>query len=272
MEKHIQTLEDSPTTFTMIKVPGGTLCYASQPNYPLSVDDFWMGEVPVTQELWEAVMKNNPARFKSPDRPVETVSWEDIVEGFLPKLNEETEGIRPAGCAYRLPYEAEWQYAAQEGANNASFPYAGAEVLDEVAWYDENSHNLTQPVGLKRPNCLGLYDMTGNVWEWCADWHAGDFGLPKASEKPKNAGGIVQKTISRFTANKKPTNVIDSPTNALMGQSIRNYTGPSGGQDRVYRGGSYFYFAVFSRLTFRYDIHPALRTFDLGFRLVCSPF
>jgi formylglycine-generating enzyme required for sulfatase activity len=109
-------------------------------------------------------MGSNPSHFKGNNLPVENVSWNDVQE-FIRKLNQQT------GKRYRLPTEAEWEYAARGGSQGSSTKYAGSNSIGDVAWYDGNSGNKTQPVGQKRPNELGLYDMSGNVWEWCADWY-----------------------------------------------------------------------------------------------------
>ena len=121
---------------------------------------FYIGKYPVTQALWKAVMgeDNNPSYFKGNDRPVEKVSWEDAQE-FIQKLNVKT------GKAYRLPTEHEWILAAS--VDNTI--YSGSDDIDEVAWYYGNSEDQSHPVGQKKPNSLGIYDLTGNVWEWCQD-------------------------------------------------------------------------------------------------------
>jgi formylglycine-generating enzyme required for sulfatase activity len=121
---------------------------------------FWMGRTEVTQGLWKAVMKNNPSGFPKADNyPVETVSWKDC-QNFIVKLSELTK------IQFRLPTEAEWEYACRAGTRT-DYP----ENLSDFAWYDQNSRQSTHPVGIKKSNGFGLYDMLGNVWEWCADWH-----------------------------------------------------------------------------------------------------
>lgn len=121
---------------------------------------FWIGKYPVTQALWKAVMKDNPSFFNGDTRPVENVSWNDA-QAFIAKLNELT------GKSYRLPTEYEWMLAAT--VDNTI--YSGSDDIDEVAWYYGNSENQSHPVGQKKPNSLGIYDLTGNVWEWCQDWY-----------------------------------------------------------------------------------------------------
>lgn len=130
----------------------------------VQVNKVMMSRYPVTQGLWKAVMKDNPSYFKGDNRPVEQVSWEDT-QVFIQKLNEVT------GKAYRLPTEAEWTIAAT--VDNTI--YSGSDELDKVAWYNGNSNWQTHPVGQKKPNSLGLYDMSGNVWEWCQDWYVEGF-------------------------------------------------------------------------------------------------
>jgi formylglycine-generating enzyme required for sulfatase activity len=123
---------------------------------------FWLGDTPVTQALWTAAMGNNPSRFKDPKRPVETVSWDDAQQ-FLNKMN-----LAVPGLALGLPTEAQWEYACRAGTNGPN--YAGdAGKLADIAWFDKNSGGQTHPVATKPCNDWGLYDMLGNVWEWCAD-------------------------------------------------------------------------------------------------------
>jgi formylglycine-generating enzyme required for sulfatase activity len=138
-----------------------------RPRHPVTISrPFYLGVHEVTQGQWETVMDNNPSHFKGRDRPVENVSWEDVQE-FILRLNREEEN----GRRYRLPTEAEWEYAARAGSTGAYSFGDDAGMLDAHAWYLDNAGGTTHPVGTRNPNAWGLHDMHGNVWEWVSDWY-----------------------------------------------------------------------------------------------------
>ena len=152
----------------------------------VTLDSFYIAKAQVTQELYESVMKKNPSNFRGKNLPVESVSWYGAVkfcnalsnrDGLTPCYSGSGKKIKCDFSAngYRLPTEAEWEYAASGGKNEDGYGYAGSDDIDEVAWYDENCGNHTQPVAKKKPNSLGLYDISGNVWEWCWDWYDDEF-------------------------------------------------------------------------------------------------
>ena len=166
-------------SFEMVYVEGGTFDMgatteqgsdAESDEYPVhsvTLSDYYIGKCEVTQELWEAVMGSNPSRFKGAQNPVENVSWNDCQE-FVSMLNSLT------GRTFRLPTEAEWEYAARGGKKSSHCKYSGSNNIFDVAWYHDNSRGKTHAVGTKSPNELGIYDMSGNVYEWCSDWY-GDY-------------------------------------------------------------------------------------------------
>ncbi len=218
----------------LVEVEGGHFLMGSEesvydddvPVHGVEVPSFRLGKYPVTQAVWEAVMGNNPSDFKGTNRPVENVSWEDVQQ-FLVSLSDKT------GKDFRLPSESEWEYAARGGRYSQDYIYAGSDKLSQVGWYVDNSNDETHEVGLLLPNELGLYDMSGNVREWCADdWHDNYKGAPTDGSA-----------------------WIDAPDR---------------GARRVLRGGSYFYSAEPCRPTIRYRFAPGNRGDNIGVRLAMS--
>jgi formylglycine-generating enzyme required for sulfatase activity len=181
---------------------------------------FEMGKYEVTQAQWEAVTGSNPSYFKGADLPVERVSWDDAQQ-FIQKLNAQNDGH-----IYRLPTEAEWEYACRAGSTG---DYAGN--LDAMGWYDKNSGHKTNPVGQKQPNAWGLYDMHGNVWEWCQDWYGENYYAQSPGADPQ---------------------------------------GPASGSGRVTRGGGWIGPAAHCRSAFRIRNAAGFR-YILGFRLARTP-
>lgn len=197
-----------------------------KPVHEACVGNFYMGKYEVTQGQWKQVMGSNPSYFSScgDGCPVENMSWNDA-QTFIEKLN------RSSGKKYRLPTEAEWEYAARSGGKKEKWAGTTSESsLGSYAWYSANSGSKTHPVGQKQPNGLGLYDMTGNVWEWCSDWYAN-----------------------------------------YSSDRISNPVGASSGSDRVYRGGSWSNYARNARASDRHWSGPGDRGLHLGLRLVVPP-
>ena len=164
-------------SFEMAHVEGGTFRMGAtseqkddadsdeKPVHSVTLSSYYIGKTEVTQALWQAVMGSNPSDIKGDNLPVECVSWNDCQE-FIQKLNSLT------GRNFRFPTEAEWEFACRGGNNSRGYKYSGSNNLGSVAWYDGNSGFQTHPVATKTPNELGIYDMSGNVWECCSDWYA----------------------------------------------------------------------------------------------------
>ena len=187
-----QTFTVNGVSFKMVGVEGGTFTMGATseqgtsdpwddeyPTHSVTLSNFAIGETEVTQELWQAVMGSNPSDFSGTNLPVESVSWNDC-QTFITKLNQLT------GKNFRLPTEAEWEYAARGGNKSKGYKYAGSNTLGDVAWYKDNSSDRTHPVKQKQANELGLYDMSGNVFEWCQDW----FGGYSSSAQTNPAGPV----------------------------------------------------------------------------------
>lgn len=194
------------------------------PVHEVCVDTFFIGRYEVTQHEWQTIMGNNPSRFqKGNDYPVENVSWEGAQE-FIRRLN------RLIGGGYRLPSETEWEYACRSGGMEEK--YCGGDSLDDLSRYVGNSSFTTHRVGTRFPNGLGIYDMSGNVWEWVEDWYDKEY----YRSSPK-----------------------------------LNPTGPLGGFFKVSRGGSWDYGPWFNRPSARFCSWPDFGYFALGFRLARTP-
>ena len=243
-------IEVNGVTFNMIRVDGGTFTMGAtsemtnpldgeKPTHQVTLSSYYIGETEVTQSLWQAVMGSNPSKFKGDNLPVEQVSWSDC-QDFIKKLNEMT------GKSFRLPTEAEWEFAARGGNKSRHTQYSGSSNIDEVAWYWQNSGDKyltgdwdmdkieknncrTHPVKTKKSNELGIYDMSGNVWEWCQDYY-GSYSIT----------------------------------------SQTNPTGPDSGSNRMSRGGSWYFSAWYCRSSNRHYITPDYGLNDLGLRLALS--
>ncbi len=182
-----------------LKVEAGTFEMGSSPHeYSREMDearhavtltrDFYLQTHPVTQSQWQKVMGNNPSDFKGPNLPVENVSWNDIVTQFIPRLNARGDGT------YRLPTEAEWEYAARAGGLQAYGHFEDVLSLEQYGWYNGNSAFKTHPVGTKQANPWGFYDMYGNVWEWCQDWYGPyDLNVSEDPEGTQKSSGRVMR-------------------------------------------------------------------------------
>ena len=220
-------------TFNMVPVTGGTFTMgftgetpiseeeSALPAHQVTLSSYSIGETEVTQALWVAVMGSNPSKYTGDtSRPVESVSWNDC-QAFITQLNQMT------GMTFRLPTEAEWEFAARGGNMSHGYMYSGSNTLNDVSWNsNNNSTNTTQPVGQKSPNELGLYDMSGSVWEWCNDYYG-----------------------------------------AYSAEAQTNPTGPASGEERAFRGGAFFNAAAGHSVWFRNHITADHTADGLGFRL-----
>ncbi|HHV37557.1 MAG TPA: SUMF1/EgtB/PvdO family nonheme iron enzyme [Candidatus Cloacimonetes bacterium] len=233
---------------SMIFVEGGSFEMGSddgwelkeRPIHDVTISSFWIDKYQVTQKEWKNIMRSKPSKIKSDNLPVQYVSWYDAIEycnkrsikeGLMPCYSGSGDDITCNWEAdgYRLPTEAEWEYAARGGNKSRGYKYAGSNTLDDVAWCKSNSQNKIHPIGQKSPNELGIYDMSGNVCEWCWDWYDASY----YSKSPK-----------------------------------RDPHGPDSGKSKILRGGSWEFSDGTCRVAKRYPIHPLNCDSYLGFRVV----
>ena len=218
----------------MVRVEGGTFTMGASgadldaqddefPAHIVTLSTFYICTTEVTQQLWRAVMGSNPSSNVNPLYPVESVAWNECSR-FITKLNQMT------GQNFRLPTEAEWEFAARGGNKSKGFKYAGSNDVNEVAWYYDNSSNQTHQVATKAPNELGLFDMSGNVYEWCSDWY-GSYSNTNAQTNPQ---------------------------------------GPSSGTYKVRRGGGFYWPAEYCRVSSRHKLETTFMFNDSGLRLAMS--
>ena len=184
------------------------------PSHIVSLDPFFIGKYEVTQEEWEVVMGNNPSYFKGNRLPVENVSLDDC-KLFVNRLNQLT------GKTFRLPMEAEWEYAARGGKYSMSYIYAGSDFPGSVAWFITNSNHVSHEVGAKRPNELGLYDMCGNVSEWCSDFYSHDYYKQSPTFNPKGPTSGINH-VNRGGGWQMPDTYLRISTRNLSSDDERN--------------------------------------------------
>jgi formylglycine-generating enzyme len=225
----------------MVLVEGGSFTMGDEwgmgsedelPTHEVSLKNFKISKTEVTVKQYRQFcretgrsMPEAPSWGWQDNNPMVNVSWNDAV-AYCDWLSDKMDGL------YRLPTEAEWEYAARGGKNSKGFKYSGGQSMHSVGWFSENSNSRTQAVASKKPNELGIYDMSGNVWEWCSDWYGKDYYANSPSSNPR---------------------------------------GPSSGSSRVLRGGGWYSDAARCRVARRYGSTPDYRNFNGGFRVVLAP-
>ena len=228
----VEAITVNGVSFNIVRVDGGTFTMGATPEqgskvgsdekpvHQVTLSTYSIGETEVTQALWQAVMGNNPSKYKGSTNPVDGVSWDDC-QSFIQKLNELT------GRRFRLPTEAEWEFAARGGNKSRGYMYSGSNNIDDVAWYIDNSSSMkTKAVKSKQSNELGLYDISGNVFEWCQDWYG-----------------------------------------SYINGAQTNPTGSASGSEHVLRGGAFPVPETFCRLSSRFHNKPTSRSNTMGLRL-----
>ena len=229
-------------------IQGGTMELGEGDNqHSVTLPSFHMAKYQVTQVLYEAITKTNPSRYKDKNHPVTNVNWDESKE-FIKQLNKITEK------EFRLPSESEWEYAGRGGVNSQRYIYCGSDDLKQVGWYNDNSGGEIKLVGLLLPNELGLYDMSGNVFEWCEDDYYSNF-----KDAPKDGSAWVDDS-------NRPTRILrtigDFFKDKPKDESIKR------ADYRVLRGGYYFDNSADCRPTYRNFDRPDYRNNAIGFRLV----
>lgn len=266
-QRQLFTVRVGECSFDMVRVEGGSFLMGADqrqwsqakvdeaPQHGVQLSDYYLGRYEVSQQLWKAVMHYNPSNFRGSDLPVEQVSYYEVLQ-FIEKLNSLT------GLHFRLPTEAEWEYAARGGQRSADHLYAGSDRPEQVAWFRLNSHDSTHAVGYLAPNELGISDLNGNVWEWCSDWYYDLYYLEQAARILGYDTAITNYPQRLLRLNKE----IDIQHRTFPDPLI-NPRGPTVGECKVGRGGSWTDDVEGLRTCYRNFWPPERKLSCLGFRL-----